>query len=1042
MSGILRLLNIREEEKQVALGLFFFSFVIGIARVFCLTSSQAIFLKNYDAGDLAYVYVIASVATIAVSTGYLRLSRIIAPRSLISVTLMFVLGFTLLIRIGLALSGVRWPAMALSVWFYVLFPLTNLAFWGTATKLVDIRQGKRLFTLVATGDVLAFSFGGFAILRLVRAVGPPNLLMVSAGGTLLAIATFHYLVRTNQGSLGTVDPGARPGRPKKPVTWSNPYLRLMIGYFALSAVVYVFVDNAFNDVAQSKYGDVDALARFFGTYSAVTAIVNFLFRSLVAGRLIGRFGVTAGLLGVPAMVLIGASTVALTGSVAIQGACGLVFWLMTLTRMSDKVFRGVQGSSLATLYQPLGDRAPAVQATMEGIVDAAALGGSGLVLLGLQAFFDVGAVLLAFFLVVLCLIWIGVSVGLKREYTGILANALHRRRISPSSFTMTDDVVGLVTEQLNSPYPENVVYALGLIEESDHETLPAVLVRLLEHPSDRVRREALRRIEKYRVEAALAPIGKIVRDGSASEELRGEAMRVLCVLGETPEGLEALNHEVTGVRKGALVGMLRSGSIEGVVHAGARLLEEIESQETDRRVFAAEVLAEAGISGFHRQSLQLLDDPDPRVRCSGLVAAGRIGSPEAWPRIVASLSDPKLTAVATQVLIQGGSAAIDSLVEGFSRVAAGQHPRLGILRILGLIRGSRAAEQLFKLTSLEDPEERHAAMVALAGCPFEAEQHHCRRIEELLRREIRDATLRFVVVAAVGDQGKAALLVSSLDYEISLIRHRIFLLLSFLYPSSEAIVAWDNYSDGDRERKAYAIELVENFASGDLRHLVMPVLDERDIAGRLAHLMEHLPVERGGISEWIQYILSDDHRGFGLWARECARHVATVLQMSAAARSGGSELVRQTLRLGSVELFSEMPQAVLAGIVPKFRPLQIGAGEAVFRKGEVGDCLYVVDRGSVRVEDDGRILSHLCENTVFGEFTVLQSAPRTASVIAEQTTRLLRFEQADLFRLIAEQVSVARSMIQLILRRLVENRVTVNGRERVSRISISLKPLK
>jgi hypothetical protein len=160
--------------------------VLGIARVFVLTASQAIFLENYPASDLAFVYMFAAVATMATSAGYLYLGRRLTLRPQILTNLVFAVVVTLVLRVLLGLPGVRWPAMALAVWFHVIFALTSVAFWSVATQVVDIRQGKRLFSLVTTGDVVAFSVGGFFILQVVGTIGAPNLLLIGAGGLVLA----------------------------------------------------------------------------------------------------------------------------------------------------------------------------------------------------------------------------------------------------------------------------------------------------------------------------------------------------------------------------------------------------------------------------------------------------------------------------------------------------------------------------------------------------------------------------------------------------------------------------------------------------------------------------------------------------------------------------------------------------------------------------------------------------------------------------------------------------------------------------------------
>ena len=103
---------------------------------------------------------------------------------------------------------------------------------------------------------------------------------------------------------------------------------------------------------------------------------------------------------------------------------------------------------------------------------------------------------------------------------------------------------------------------------------------------------------------------------------------------------------------------------------------------------------------------------------------------------------------------------------------------------------------------------------------------------------------------------------------------------------------------------------------------------------------------------------------------------------------------------------------------------EVATGEVVFEKGELGDCMYLVLDGAVRVHDNGTTLAQLGANTVFGEFTVLHQGERTASVTAEEDSYLLRLTQADLYDLIREEATVAQSLIKLIVRRLRQNQST------------------
>lgn len=1021
MDRILRILNIQPEETGIAAALFVFSFVMGVARLFVLTASQAIFLQNYDAGDLSYVYMLAAVATIAASASYLQLGRRVPLRPQILTNLVFALVVTVLLRFMLEWTGVRWPAMVLAVWFHVLFALTSVAFWGTATQVVDIRQGKRLFPLVTTGDVLAFILGGFVILRIVGTIGAPNLLVIGAVGMALSIVSFIGLSRLRPERFMRGGTDREGGKPQPSVSWSSPYLKFMMAYFILSAVVFVFLDNAFNDVAQNRYSDTAELARFFATYSALAAIVNFLFRTFGAGRMIQRFGLIAGLMGLPAAVLLGSTVVATTG--LLLPVAGLVFWFTAMTRLFDKVFRGVQASSIATLYQPLMERGPAIQTTMDGIIDSAAIGVSGLVLLLLHRFYDVGASQLALLVMVLCLVWIGVAIGLRREYVSVLGSVLTRRRIKGAGLTVVDDnVIALVQKELESPHPENVLYAVDVLEELDHPSLHEVLSELARHESEDVRVEIVRRIERHGVTEALDAVKAIVSDSGASAALRGEAVRVLGSMNEDidPAVMEALKEGEPDLKRGALVGLLRSGSIQGIVYAGAELLEDLNSDVAEDRVFAANVLRDAAIPSFYRQAIQLLNDRSPDVQAAAIEAAAAMGHPPLWPLIVDSLRDHELAATASEALIGAGEAAVPSLVKGFERHSTDQRFRLSVLRILGLIRGDMVPPHVFPMISLPDREERHAAFSTLVSCGYRPATGERRILWERVRAETQDAAELFMAVADLGGDDQAQVLQAALTEEVERVRHRVFLLLSLLYPDCDAIVAWDNYVSGIGERRAYALELVENFIPNEERAWLFPVLEDLDPTERIERLSKECAVEPMDLEDRLRAILRA--QALSDWSLLCARHLGKAVGIEDVDLSPvDARLYERTMRLRCVTIFEQLPDHALASVASRLEEVNVDAGEPVFCKGDLGDSMYVVVRGRVRVHDGDVELAHVGKDQVFGEFTVLHSGRRTASITATEPTRLLRFTQADLYELIADQVSVARSLIQIIVQRLRQN---------------------
>lgn len=127
--------------------------------------------------------------------------------------------------------------------------------------------------------------------------------------------------------------------------------------------------------------------------------------------------------------------------------------------------------------------------------------------------------------------------------------------------------------------------------------------------------------------------------------------------------------------------------------------------------------------------------------------------------------------------------------------------------------------------------------------------------------------------------------------------------------------------------------------------------------------------------------------------------------------------------LRSVPLFSRLGEASLDAILRLTRRKRFRKDEVVFHEKEVGDTLYVILRGRVKVAifgDDGKevTLSSLTEGDFFGEMAVLDQEPRSATVIAEEECELLSLQRDDFTRAIEMDPGISASLVQVLAARL------------------------
>jgi CRP/FNR family cyclic AMP-dependent transcriptional regulator len=105
--------------------------------------------------------------------------------------------------------------------------------------------------------------------------------------------------------------------------------------------------------------------------------------------------------------------------------------------------------------------------------------------------------------------------------------------------------------------------------------------------------------------------------------------------------------------------------------------------------------------------------------------------------------------------------------------------------------------------------------------------------------------------------------------------------------------------------------------------------------------------------------------------------------------------------LHSLGLFAALPDHVLAHLLTTLSVTTPGPGDVVFREGEQAREMYVVVDGEVEVlkrskRDVHARVALLGPGDWFGEMSVLDVMPRSATVRALAATRLLRITSADL----------------------------------------------
>jgi CRP-like cAMP-binding protein len=88
------------------------------------------------------------------------------------------------------------------------------------------------------------------------------------------------------------------------------------------------------------------------------------------------------------------------------------------------------------------------------------------------------------------------------------------------------------------------------------------------------------------------------------------------------------------------------------------------------------------------------------------------------------------------------------------------------------------------------------------------------------------------------------------------------------------------------------------------------------------------------------------------------------------------------------------------------------AGATLVKQGEIGDSFYVVLTGQAKVIANKRTLNRLLPGDHFGEISLLDGGPRSASVVAETEMTLVIITQKDFLAMLAKDPEITVCLLE------------------------------
>ncbi len=205
-----------------------------------------------------------------------------------------------------------WVARSFFVWVSVYNLFVVSVFWSFMADLFTTEQSSRLNGLISAGGTLGALVGPSITALFIESFGPKNLVLVSGGFLLLAIACVQGLrherrtviakqihqIEASYGFQGSIFSGIL-------AVFQSRYLLGICVFLFLYALLSTFLYGMSTDLLPKVYTDSAQRTKILAQLDLIVNVLSFVSQLFLFSKLVGRFGRRVGLVFLPVLSVVG-----------------------------------------------------------------------------------------------------------------------------------------------------------------------------------------------------------------------------------------------------------------------------------------------------------------------------------------------------------------------------------------------------------------------------------------------------------------------------------------------------------------------------------------------------------------------------------------------------------------------------------------------------------------------------------------------------------------------------------------------------------------
>jgi AAA family ATP:ADP antiporter len=998
--------DIRVNESHKAVLFFVLMLMISLFYTLGSTVGDALFIAKFGVERLNQIlpwsYVGVAIATIVVTwTVDWFLDRGQKLVLFVALEIFFALS-VMLLHVGLMVSDADWLYFLLVVWLEVIGLVSITVFFSFMGDFFTSRDARRLYGFINGGFPLGNLLMGFSVEPLLQILDAESLLIMCAV-LLLGVAYIPFHIQRTEHTVMERDEQVEQGG-EAPIgrVLAHPFVAIIFLMISTNIFYFTFIDFELKMLAVEAYNREELLI-FFGQLYGAVGILQMVVQFGLVSLLLRRFGILNSLMINATLALLAIISAIFHPTLAALTIANIISY--TFSETLDVPAREL-------LYFPLPGRLrERAQTFANGILAPLAQGVAGVMLLGLLVIFTDGQ-LVIYIACLFALLWFSSIIILIPRYQAALEESLTNLDFNPENVdrileqkSSRDILVRLLEEQR---FPE-IQALLNFVPDHPHIDFREDFYALLQCPDTQTRLKVLDLIEQQPYDIDLSRLQALFDDSDT--EVAARAVEVYARL-RREDAMEAISPYLEAEAPDLRIAAKAAIGVNGGLDAALTIFPDLKadlSGSLPARIEAVKVITRMNYPAAARVLRPLLDGAELRLKKEVLGSLSRLRDPSIMPDLLPMILIPSLEESVTAALERMPPEASSYIIKFMRETPLDTLHRIRMFRLLGKF--PHPDSEAFLINQYQEETKPIQRINCLNALRDLARIDGFQSSKKWAMAEIDwalgnfEETQRAISACRDGDAHFRSLLLDHYHYQLE-----VLLGLLHLYYGGEGLEnAILEFFSTDRSMQANAMELLEVNLDRTFKAVVLPIVTfylDPPSAGalNLGQLWrKELPADPFLRMIRTYYVFRKTPPGQRKMD-ESNKNVLGVLSIVSF--------------LKKIELFSEIPANYLIPIAEMMKHKTIFKGETLFEKGDMGDSLYLVQKGTLEITFDNEHTILVNPGETLGDMALIDGESRSNTAKAKTDCRLLQLRAYDFNRLLLTYPIIARSLLRILSKRL------------------------